>query len=827
MSKQGLYSLFSSCNKEEELKSEFCKFFHVKLNAIKGIDHYSSNILFEFKYDRNFRVRNNIASVLAQTMYYVRWLKFGNSKLRIPPYICVIDKNEAFFVETKKFNKIYSSNNSKYDWDRSPSTPCPNLVAKLESLKEIDSIKIFDLTQEIEESTFVNWCRDYLFGQISFLDLLDKKTISEENFWEVFEYWDSKFGKYVKNGRKSSEYFLADIEVNRSIKRENGEILFDLGDKLIKKNVQPKEYENFWKIYDKVSSKDITVIRQKSDRITEDFRRRFNGEFYTPIEFAEKGLEYLEREIGEGWWKSGEYRFWDMAAGTGNLEFNLPSSALKYCYISTIEEDEAKYCQKIFPAATCFCYDYLNDDTLYVDGLFKLAYQKLPQNLKNDLANPQIKWIIFINPPFKTANVAEKKMGKKSMDSVSMTALQKAMSEDNYGEASRELYIQFLYRISLEFKEKDVHLCMYSTLKYLNSNNDQKIRDGFFQYKFCRGFMFPISCFFGPKGKFPVGFLIWNLAKKQHLQKQVIKLDVFNKDVEKEGTKIVPSVSRDNMLNKWCPRLPWDGESVMPMFSGAFSQQTNNKDQRDRVAKGFLFSMASPGDDMQHQNNVFILSAPYANAGAFSVTSENFEKAMILFAVKWLPKAVWSNNRDAFYAPNVNLSRDFINDCVIYSAFHFQNLTTSLKNIKHKGLKYNIINNLFPFAIREINKWKIANKDFSSEISSQNEDRFLAEWLKSQTLSTKAQAVLDAARNLYKRFYANMYETNWIDYHVESWDVGLCQIIRSLKNTGIADDEIEALEYAEQRLHDKLLPKVYEFGFLNPDVAYFHNCKSL
>ena len=66
-----------------------------------------------------------------------------------------------------------------------------------------------------------------------------------------------------------------------------------------------------------------------------------------------------------------------------------------------------------------------------------------------------------------------------------------------------------------------------------------------------------------------------------------------------------------------------------------------------------------------------------------------------------------------------------------------------------------------------------------------------------------------------------MPKTNWIDYRVECWDVGLCQVLRSLKDNDIADAEIEILKAAETRLHDKLLPKVYEYGFLNPDVEYF------
>lgn len=72
----------------------------------------------------------------------------------------------------------------------------------------------------------------------------------------------------------------------------------------------------------------------------------------------------------------------------------------------------------MFPYATCFQYDYLNDD---VDLLFRVENQeqlplekggrgdfawKLPQKLRDDLANPENKWVILINPPFATSQEA-------------------------------------------------------------------------------------------------------------------------------------------------------------------------------------------------------------------------------------------------------------------------------------------------------------------------------------------------------------------------------------------------------------------------------------
>ena len=866
------------CQKEEEVKAEFCKFFKMKIFALRGIDHYTEHVLFEFKYDRNLKNPENVARVLAQTMYYARLLKYGAglTKYPLPPVICVVDKNEAFFADTKDYVKFYAAKGDRYDWDRAPSTPCPKLVGDVldylmrrrgdaegvsgsggiahrdknlcdsASLRETNLPYIYDLANPAEEEQFVAKCRENFAAQMTFFEFLDKKAITEENFLDVFDYWDGLFGAYVRNGRKSSEYFLSDIEQGKSIVAQGGQVLFSVpgAEGYIPKMLQPEKYRHFWQSYEKVPPLGMTRIRQKADRLTEDFRRRFTGEFYTPVEFAAKGLDYLERTIGREWWKSGEYRFWDMAAGTGNLEFELPSSALPYCYISTLEAEEARYCQKIFPSATCFQYNYLADDVAALGDTLPLGYvRKMPPKLVADLANSKLKWIIFINPPFATANNVGDSLGKKSKDAVSMTPVRLLMNAENYGEASRELYTQFLFRISKEFKNRQAHLCMFSPLKYLNSNNDQKIRDGFFQCQYERGFIFPSKAFAGTTAQFPVGFLVWDLAKRKHLSEQEITLDVFNLDVEKEGTKRVPSVSRDKMLNKWCPRPKWDGKSIMPTLSSGIKVMDANKDKRNHVAPGFLCSVSSNGDDFQHQNSVFILSAPYANAGAFSVTPENFERAMVLYTVKKIPEKSWSNDKDMFYAPTggpasvpamdgtepvppdaaTGLPSEFVTDCVVWAAFSSKNNCTALKDVKYQGDIWQIANQMFPFLLEDVRRWPCAHGDIAAQLAAANEDRFLATWLDAHKLSPEARSVMSAARTLYRDFYANITRTPWMDWKIETWDVGYYQVRNAMKNlrASASPREEDSLRDAHDALRAKLLPQIYSLGFLNPDVEYF------
>ena len=257
------------------------------------------------------------------------------------------------------------------------------------------------------------------------------------------------------------------------------------------------------------------------------------------------------------------------------------------------------------------------------------------------------------------------------------------------------------------------------------------------------------------------------------------------------------------------------------MFSSALSQQTENKDQRDHIAEGYLFSVVSKGDDFQNQNSVFILAAPYANAGAFSVTQENFEKAMVLHAVKKLPKATWTNDRDAFYAPPGDLPKEFVDDCIVWSSFADSNYAVSLRNIKYQSKVYQIINNLYPFLLDEIRCWSCANGDIAAQMAAANEDRYLASWLRGRVLSPEASTVMFAAKKLYQAFYAELMNTCWMQFKIETWDVGIYQVRSALKDAGLAAAELAALKDAHDALRAKLLPQVYSLGFLNPDVEYF------
>lgn len=815
-----LFDVLLKCKDEEEVKAAYAKFFKMNLNThIFRIDLYTETVLFEFKYEKNFEDLYEKARAVAQTLYYIRKLKYGSSILPVPSAICIADKKSAFIIVSSDFSQFYNAS-ARYDWDRAASQPCPELVKALKISDKLKKIHIYNLENEEEENLFVQDM--YVRLQEKSLGDTDKKEITTENFVRIYAHWYDLFGEYVKNGHKASEYFVSDIEYGRSEKINDSEVLFKLGDGTVSKNVPMETYEYFWNKYEKISNSTIIkIIRQQIDQLSEDFGRRFTGEFFTPIDFAEKAFEYIKRIVGSERYKKGNWRIWDMAAGTGNLEYMLPSSVLDNCYISTLLEDDANYCKRIFPSATVFQYDYLNDDIDFISspGSLKYSKPKMPKKLYDDLQNPDICWIVFINPPFATSNASGNTVGKKSKTDVSMTYIREMMNDENYGETSRELFSQFLYRISKEFSGKTAYLGLFSKIKYLNSNNDQKLRDGFFQFKFESGFVFSSENFSGTKGLFPIGFIVWNLKQKIKIEDQSITLDVYNNHCEKIGTKEIQTVHRNSFLNKWVTREK--NTKVFPPFVSGISISSSTRDVRDKITDNFICSLQCKGNDFQNQNYVTITSGPNASAGAYSVTPSNFEKSMVLHAVRRIPKATWDRDRDQFYQPTIELPEEFIYDCIIWSAFSSDNSTVALKDVEYKGKIYQIHNEMFPFLLDDVNKWGCKVSSISRQLFSANEDRFMAKWISTHSLSNEATQLLLDAKAFYQCVFANLHMIQWKKYKIDLWDIGFWQIKEAAKEIDKSQELYSIMKESRKVLEEKINSHIAEYGFLPPDIVKY------
>lgn len=823
---------------EEDVKAAYRKFFSLPQDSSKHQDLYTSQMLFEFKYDKNFDTRQSKAEVLAQLLYYVRRLKYNTNDKPIPPFLCLADKNKTIVTETINWEEFYDS--EIYDWDAAPSSPDSKLVNNLRISEAIQNLHVFHLFDINELVTLDNTLQRIYSNDLD-RTLIVKRDITERNFEDIYRSWSDKFAEAVRNGYKPSQYFICDIQEGKSFIREDiGRVSFDVEEGVSKtKKINLREYKAFWELYNKNKSNKIDVLRgilSKADRLSDDFQRRFEGEFYTPIHLAKKAIGYLDAVIGGDTktidWESGEYRLWDMACGTGNLEYYLPSKAYKYCYMSTLRHEDVVFCKSMFHDSVVFQYDYLNDDIDRVIGQDQTIGYKMPQQLVDDLSDSSIKWIIFINPPFGTAQ--NKDNPSESKEGISMTKIQKHMTINGLGEVSREVFSQFLYRIHHEFKNKVSWLGLFATLKYLNAPNDQKLRNKIFRYKFEKGFIFEGNAFKDLDPGFPIGFLVWYLKELlPTFEKQSIIVEKCSKKGEAYDTKNIGVVDRKYLLNKWVERPK--ATIIFPPFSSAMNVNFAKKDIRDRISSGFICSLCSKGNDMQNNNYISLFSGPYGSAGAYSVTKDNFLKSMIIHAVRKNAEGDWSNDRDQFYKPYIEYFHneviqqigyeegitpefpiEFANDCVVWSLFAISNNTVAFKDVEYKGKLYQIHNELFPFTIEQVNKWGINDPDIALSIVVENEERFAAKWLSNNkdSLSQAAKNVIDAAKKVYKLYFQSLHLLDTTKYRIQTWGAGRYQIIHSMEDAEIGIKEIEALNNANKKLGCKIREQIHPLGFL-------------
>ncbi|MDR0870616.1 MAG: hypothetical protein LBN39_07465 [Planctomycetaceae bacterium] len=524
-----------------------------------------------------------------------------------------------------------------------------------------------------------------------------------------------------------------------------------------------------------------------------DFLQRCTGTFYTPLPFAERALEYIERHFTP--LPGSAVRLWDAAAGTGHLEHYLPPDMLKHCYLSTLEQNDVQTLQAKFPGAAAFQYDYLNGKT-----------EQLPVPLQNDLANRAVQWLILVNPPYATAQDAA--LGKKTKDSVADTLIRGKMHAEKLGEVSRELYTQFLYRIKKEFKDKTALLGVFAPLKYLVSGNYQKFRDNVFHCGFRGGFVFSSANFGGTSaaGNFPVSFIVWDINDERRIDSQDIVLDVLDENAEKTGVKKLRFADRSQFLNRWIKRPP--AVQVFPPFGSALTVKENNKDVRNRIADGFLASMMCPGNELQCQQKTVLLSGPQASAGAFSVVPDNFEQAMVVFAARRVPKDHWLQHVDQFLQPNRELPPEFITDCAVWTLFDSKNQTVALRNVKYHNKVYQIENHLFPFALPEV------QRGTSGNIPDNRKESFAAKWLTQRQFSPAARNVLEAGKAVYRLYFRERNRLPLEKYRIETADAGLRQIMLALQDAGQGRNESAVLKERHEKLRVMILPQLKDYGIL-------------
>lgn len=793
-----LYQNLQAVQSEEDVKDLYIKALRLKSHTKGLIDIQTDEIWFEAKHKPT-----DAYTMFAQLLYYVCHAhKKGET---LPPLLCVIDNEKAALMATDSIKPIFKDKN--IPWGKSASQVSRELVEKV-SPYITDHFIVYHIKDD--EAAFLQAVKDSIKN-----GGIVRTQITPDNLKAVFDRWVEMIGREL-SGVAETDYvllFYADImsdgsravigdEIQASLIHKNNKPAFILRGKIHELG-SLKGYQDFWNIYHRPPAEEYrSYLLERRDSLIPLDERQFKGAYYTPIPVVAKAYELLTQTLGKNWQKN--YIVWDMCCGVGNLEAKHGNQL--NVFMSTLDEDDINVMQTSgnFPAATRFQYDYLNDDIADDGSIDYTLSGKMPQELRDLIqaaqADKKKKILVLINPPYGEAASADTVSGNAE-NKTGISNQTKITATQDLGYASRELFVQFLLRIQRELPNAVV--AVFSKLKYITAPNFQLFRE-VWQPKFLNGFVVHSKAFDGLKGNFPIGFLIWDLAKKG--RQDSFQLACLNRNAENSGEKTFYRETGQVSLNDWIERAKPNDQNALPL-KNALTPTTSTKDVRGtKWADGAIGGMMCKGNDFQNAaKSTALFSSGYCSAGGFLVTESNLKKAAVVFAVRRLIKPTWLNDRDQFLQPAAKLPESFYTDCLIWMLFSGSNLTagTAENALEWNGKKWRLTNHFIPFTEQQAG----AKRKFQSH--------FMSDYLRNKKLSKETQAVFDAGKAIWQAFFKA--DLGWkirkqylLDNHS---DAGWYQIRNALKDAGAAVD-FSAFETAYAALTEKLQPLVYEYGFL-------------
>lgn len=139
--------------------------------------------------------------------------------------------------------------------------------------------------------------------------------------------------------------------------------------------------------------------------------------------------------------------------------------------------------------------------------------------------------------------------------------------------------------------------------------------------------------------------------------------------------------------------------------------------------------------------------------------------------------------------------------------FNRCNRTAGADGLEWDGKTWSLVNHFIPFTEAEVD----APDRFESD--------FMVQYLADKTLSSEAQAVLDAGRALWQAYFSQTDVRSVRDeFKLNRPDVGWYQVRNALKKRNESGDAVPVsfapFEKAYDALSDKLRPQVFTLGFL-------------
>ena len=807
--------------REEELKNKVATDFFAEYDTTKIIGNVDFCIAVPTDKNELFEQesllwaeakKGNRADIYASLVQLI--LTIGKArtfdKFLPPAFLGAFDAEKIAFIQYNAVLDVFYQND--FNWNVTPSDhetkEFQQVYETVKATLEANTYIYRFGGDDKELHRFIK--QNFIVGKSS----VSKIRINKNNFTNIYNKWLLEVKPTIsvnwevakKNGIIDADFYLADIlsEHNVTLKEKLYVLLRDDHYELDRRmnemglfssqeaqfSDKQKAHTQFWNRYNRPPKREYWdyIVERRDLLVPQDVRER-KGSFFTPQIWVELSQQYIADVLGENW--QDEYYVWDCCAGTGNLlagltnKYNIWASTLDQADVDVMR-DRIKNGANLLDSHV-FQFDFLNDD-----------FSKLPQSLQ-DVINDEEKrkkLVIYINPPYAEATTATTVTGtgkNKAKVATENKIYQKYKTK--IGKASNELFAQFFIRVYQEIP--GATLAEFSTLKILQASNFADFRK-IFRAKLERAFIVPADTFDNVKGKFPIGFFVWDTSRKEIFTETIV--DAYNKSTEFLETKKILALNENNlMLNRWLDTF---------------------KNTSDKTPIGLIPSSPS---DFQHNNQLAILSKAQQRY-CYPISETNVVLFSIYFSVRQCIEATWLNDRDQFLYPNDGWQEDkeFQSDCLAFTLFHGQNRISCEQGVNH----------WIPFTEAEVDAKEkfdshfmtdfIAGRDVACRVPTEQPDLFADEVERTVSaeplqFSATAQTVMDAGRELWRYYHARPdVNPNASLYDIRAYFQGRNE---KGKMNNTSTDEcyntlIGNLRQALKELAKKIEPKVYEYGFL-------------
>lgn len=807
MAKSKFFSLIKGATLEKDVESVYTQGINMYFEGVDIKHNFGCDgvlettnkngkllkLIIEYKFDEDFQSRIARAKVICQVLFYIK--RFEENGMILPNVVMVGDVNECFVFHS---NDIISYLDEPVDWSIAPSSAHlynPELVAKLANDENINPF-VFVIDENFSFKTVVDKIQDLSANIQRYVH------VTEHNIATIFEYFSNRV---VENKKKisandivavfmgvitkNSNYYKHPVKKNTLVTPQ-GEIKinsagYDAFFSYFNRNYTPQEKMRFTEI---------------SDRLIEDTNRRNKGEFYTPTMFVDYAHDMISKEFGEDWKE--KYIVWDNSCGSKNLTRDY---YFKELYCSTLEQAELDIASHYNKEATSFQFDFLND-----------SLDKLPKGLLE--AFEQNKPIIFfMNPPYATAGI----QNRESKAGVAKTTINELMLKDKIGACSQNLYAQFIYRLMMikrQYNLTNCHICMFTPTLYLSGGSWKGFRKEFFKnFAFTDGCTFKASHFANVSDSWGIAFSIWKneVNKVDNFEHRLI--DVCEDGIKEDCTKDIYNIDNTESASRWC-KEPIKDLKTTEEINLKSALTIRDKNSRGRIFcdnLGYFYNDSNNID--KNTQSVSLFSAAFGNGNGHGLSTDNFTRCTSLFAARRLVQKNWINWADEYIKPNTEHPKwqEFENDSIVFSLFESKSNQSSLRQIEYKGKKWDIKNEFFWMSREEI--MLLANDNNNDECYNDarvSNDRYVYNLLQGIQLSPEAQAVLDKASEIVRKTfkYRQMFNEDNKRYQINNWDCGWYQIKALAKE--YAKEDFDEFRSLFKVLSDKMLPTVYEVGFL-------------